>query len=313
MTVSAGTVKTAGPDVPVVGGRHPDLVLAGLHLRLGSLLLARAELETLAGAGILDPAGLVDLAEARWRTGDLSGAGEAAEAAVREGQEAVVALVIAAETTANQGRPSEARKLAGRALELNAGPIDRIFGGMPRASIWPADPVAPRTPTARVGSERTSTGGRGMAGRTEAAPAGDGITTPRVQHGHRPSGPGLWDRDVDADEATLALPDPADELDAGRNALADGDDGQAAVRLGLVLRLAPALAPAVIETLGQAGGAELEIVRGDAYHLVGHEREARQGYAAAAAEISDRARRLAHEDRAAGRPKGDDTGGIGRA
>ena len=44
----------------------------GLHLRLGSLALARVELETLAGVGALDDAGPVDLAEVRWRTGDLA-------------------------------------------------------------------------------------------------------------------------------------------------------------------------------------------------------------------------------------------------
>ena len=57
-----------------------DLVLARLHLRLGSLGLARAELETMAGRNGLDDEGIRDLAEARWRTGDLPGAGEAAAA-----------------------------------------------------------------------------------------------------------------------------------------------------------------------------------------------------------------------------------------
>ena len=55
--------------------RAADLVLARLHLRLGALALARAELETLAGRDALDDDGLTDLAEVRWRTGDLVGAG----------------------------------------------------------------------------------------------------------------------------------------------------------------------------------------------------------------------------------------------
>ena len=54
-------------DADGIATRHPDLVLARLHLRLGSLALARAELETLAGQDALDGEGLVDLAEARWR------------------------------------------------------------------------------------------------------------------------------------------------------------------------------------------------------------------------------------------------------
>ena len=98
--------------------RDQDLVLARLHLRLGSLGLARAELEEMAGSGTLDEEGLVDLAEVRWRTGDLTGAGEAATVALAAGSEAIVAFVIAAEATAAVGRPAEARRLASRALEL---------------------------------------------------------------------------------------------------------------------------------------------------------------------------------------------------
>ena len=58
-----------------------------MHLRLGSLALARAELEALASHGILDDDGLLDLAEARWRTGDLPAAGEAALALVDRGRD----------------------------------------------------------------------------------------------------------------------------------------------------------------------------------------------------------------------------------
>ena len=41
-------------DAGGVTTRDPDLILARLHLRLGSLALARAELETLAGRDALD-------------------------------------------------------------------------------------------------------------------------------------------------------------------------------------------------------------------------------------------------------------------
>ena len=51
--------------------------LARLHLRVGSLLIARAELEALATAGSIGAAGLADLAEARWRSGNLEAAGAA--------------------------------------------------------------------------------------------------------------------------------------------------------------------------------------------------------------------------------------------
>ena len=115
------------------GERDIDLVVARLHLKLGSLQLARAELEEMAGHDTLDDEGLVDLAEARWRTGDLTGAGDAATVALAGGNEAVVALVISAEATAAAGRPAEARRLASRALELADLSVSDVFAGMPRA------------------------------------------------------------------------------------------------------------------------------------------------------------------------------------
>ena len=126
-----------------VASRGPDLALARLHLRLGSLALARAELETLAGRDALDQDGLVDLAEARWRTGDLAGAGEAAAAALDDEDGPLLALVIAAEAAAARGRPTEARRLADRAMEVADGSIDALFAGMPRAAVWPPDAAAP--------------------------------------------------------------------------------------------------------------------------------------------------------------------------
>src|SRR4051812_41091570 len=117
-----------------------DARLARLHLRLGQQELARAELEMLAGAGNLDSDGLLALAEARWRTGDLPGAGEAAQACLAAGRTDVLAIVIAAEAMAALGRPGEARRLAGQALEQANVPLDAIFAGIPRSLIWPADP-----------------------------------------------------------------------------------------------------------------------------------------------------------------------------
>jgi hypothetical protein len=59
--------------------REMELRLCHLHLRTGSFATARVQLETLAGAGHLDRDGLLDLAEARWRTGDLAGAAQAVD------------------------------------------------------------------------------------------------------------------------------------------------------------------------------------------------------------------------------------------
>ena len=74
------------------------------------------------------------------------------------------------------------------------------------------------------------------------------------------------------------LPDPAGELDAGRAALRAGSIDEAVLRFGLALRLAPALAPAVLEaTDGVRGPPPINVVRGDAYRQVGLETEARAG------------------------------------
>lgn len=242
--------------------RDADLVVARLHLRLGSLQLARAELEEMAGAGTLDDEGLVDLAEARWRTGDLAGAGEAANVALAAGTETIVGLVIAAEATAAAGRPAEAGRLASRALELADLSVSDVFAGMPRASIWPIEPGTPGVAEPLFGSE--------APGVSWAAPPAAG--SPAT---------GLWD---DANGG-IELPDPATELEAGRTALADGRTAVGALRLGLALRLAPALAPAVLEALAPYDEPELALVKGDAYRLVGHERDARLAFADAAASI----------------------------
>jgi tetratricopeptide (TPR) repeat protein len=242
-------------------GRDVDLALARLHLRLGALSIARAELETLAGAGRLDDEGLTDLAEARWRTSDLVGAGQAAQAALDAGREDLVALIVAAEATAALGRPSEARRLAGRALETARVPMDRMFAGMPRASIWPADPSdVPHDVSAPAKSVATSTSdavtgggaGSGPAGATSGAPGADGAP------------------------AISAV--ATGELDRGRAAIDAGDARTGALRLALALRLAPSTAAAILEAIPARPTAELDLLRGDALRALGREVEAQQAY-----------------------------------
>lgn len=241
--------------------RDVDLVVAHLHLRLGSLQLARAELEEMAGKGTLDDEGLIDLAEARWRTGDLTGAGEAANVALTAGSEAIVAFVIAAEATAAAGRPAEARRLASRALELSDLSVSDVFAGMPRASIWPIEPGTSTVAEPLFGAEASAVAASSAGAVTHTA--------------------GLWDETV----GVIGLPDPATALEAGKTALADGRIAVGALHLALVLRLAPAFAPAVLDTLAPYDGPELALVKGDAYRLVGHERDARIAFADAAASI----------------------------
>ena len=344
----------------VAAPRSPDLVLARLHLRLGSLALARAELETLAGRDALDEDGLVDLAEARWRTGDIAGAGEAAAAALDDEDGPLLALIVAAEAAAARGRPTEARRLADRAMELAGGSIDALFAGMPRAGVWPPDAAAPPpSPTTMFDPPRRVTSAVHRHPRPQDAPTEPTGEEPEdgteAAPPTRPSADadaatiGLWETaaaeepdvafdsptdveepevapdvamDVEAPEvaalvapqvtavpeaahesalaeaaheaesaadrpafgtdATADLPTGERELDLGRAALDTNDPAEAAVRLGLVLRVAPALAPAVLELVEGRTESGLALVRGDAYRLVGREIDARQAFMDAA-------------------------------
>jgi hypothetical protein len=78
------------------------------------------------------------------------------------------------------------------------------------------------------------------------------------------------------------LPAGDTELDLGRASLEAGDPDEAAVRLGIALRVAPALAPAVLDVVAGRTERSLVLVRGDAYRLVGREIEAQRAYAEAA-------------------------------
>ncbi len=276
--------------------RAPDLVLARLHLRLGSLSLARAELETLAGRDMLDAEGVVDLAEVRWRTGDIAGAGEAAQLVIDDDEGPVLALIVAAEAAAARGRPTEARRLAARALAAANGSIDAIFAGMPRSPAWPPDPAAPPpAPTTMFDSTPAKAGRGAPTGRRRARqePARTASLPPGEQGSANDAGDGagLWDEDLAAEAEAQAeaqarvdaeLPTGDEALEDGRAALEAGDVVGAAVRLALVLRIAPALAPAILDIVGDRHDPALALVRGDAYRAVGRELEARQAYADAA-------------------------------
>jgi hypothetical protein len=292
------TVPAEPTAVVAAPARQADLALARVHLRLGSLALARTELEQLAASGELDGPGRVDLAEVRWRTGDLVRAGEAALQALNEMEDEPVALVIAAESAAALGRPNEARRLAMRAMDCIGGPVDGIFAGMPRSAVWPADAAEPPPTTATLFHQEPISAPARRAGDDDTLVAstlrianvdlGTQATASRTQ-----VTPGFWDVDGGVEPVAPGLPNPAEELEAATRALASGALDEAALRFALTLRLAPALAPAVLEategTLGTGGaagsgpaGPALSVVRGDAYRLVGLETEARRAFAMAA-------------------------------
>jgi hypothetical protein len=282
------------PPPATAPGRAADLVLAGVHLRMGSYALARAELETLAGRDALDTGGILDLAEARWRTGDTEGAGEAAALLLDDEDGPLVALIVAAEAAAARGRPTEARRLAAKALAAANGTIDRIFAGMPRSQAWPPDPAAPppspttmfdpphgTTPRTVRQVKRAAT--RAAAPSSESRPAPAPIL---VEPADAADTMGLWGDDAAHESADLALPSATDALDRGATALEAGDLDGAAIQLALVLRLSSPLAPAVLDLIGDRPEAALAFVRGDAFRLVGREIDARRAYARAAGPAS---------------------------
>jgi len=292
----------AGPEIRVSSvdpgaPRDPDLVLARLHLLLGSLSLARTELEMLAGRGALDDEAIRDLAETRWRTGDLGGAGEAAAAWLEGHPDDILGLVIAAESQAALGRPSEARRLAGRAMEAADGTLDPIFAGMQRSSIWPAEAgatvgpvgvlfddlhpgpqaVLPLPPASGSVAIRPSVGRH----------AGDGLESPETGvAASLATGPSLWGDDAAADLAAGDLLDPTVLFHGARAALEAGQPAEAATGLILALRASPGLAPAVLDLLAGRGEPILALVRGDAQRIVGREVEAMRDHAEAAGAVS---------------------------
>ena len=165
-----------------------------------------------------------------------------------------LALVIAAESVSAQGRPGEARRLAGRALEAADGPLDPLFAGIPRSLIWPAEEIA------------ASDG-------LPAVPGGPIAARPAQAHASRSSAASPV---VVADPSVPASTGAAEAYAGGRAALGAGDTTQAAVRLGVALRLEPGYAREVLEAIGERidTDPELALVAGDALRLLGRESEA---------------------------------------
>lgn len=253
--------------------RHLDLRLARLHLRSGLIALARAELEAAAGLGILDGDGLADLAEARWRTGDLVGAGVAAEAHLAGGGDALVAFVIAAEARFAGGRRDEAEAAARAAVEAAgraeagaeagaareagaAAALRAVFAGLPASSLWDE---------ALAGAERRDGGGPPTSPRPEAAVTGAATGGIPAQ---RPQG---------------TEPEATDWLAIADEAAAAGRLDVALAALGLALRREPGGAPAILAAVEGLEGPGVDLLRGDALRVLGRDAEAEEAYRAAEA------------------------------
>lgn len=233
--------------------RPTELRLARLHLRLGALELARAELEAAAGEAALDDEALLDLAEIRWRTGDLPGAGVAAQAYLSEGREDVLGLVIAAEAAGAAGHTLEARRLASRALEVLDTPLDGLFAGMPRGPFWPLEPDVAAEPAGVLFATATPAGPvsppESSPEPIEAEPPAETAVAPATTGGI--GGQGLWSEAELPVVTRTAAPPSADDLAPAADALAAGDDRAAADALAELLRRRPDLSAAILGALGR--------------------------------------------------------------
>jgi hypothetical protein len=294
-----------------------DVRVARVHLRLGQLTLARAELEDLLRRDALDGPAMAALAEARWRTGDATGAADAAFTHLEAGGVDDVALCIAAETAASEGRTTEARALMDRLPAADAATLDALFAGMPRRAFWPAGPVD----RSDLDELRRGADGRG-AGRAAPGPSGLGPPPTGSDALDRASvgdasmevrsvpGPRAvieatsgtdWDGGTmrpaasgqpQMDRTPLDLPihrgrrlkgqlDPQVEIVRARAELESRPE-RAFLRLALVLRHDPTFAPAVLELLRLRREPTAALVRGDAQRLLGRHLEAEAAFDAAA-------------------------------
>jgi hypothetical protein len=271
-----------------------DRRLATLHLRLGDLALARAELEDLHRRAALDAPGLADLAEARWRSGDLDGAEAAASDHLVAGGSRPIAHAIAAEAATAAGRPGEARVHVEALGPVDTEALEHLFAGMPRRAFWPSAPNAPIEPPDTmfgVDRRRAPDRRRPASERLVAAPMRRPEPLPTAD---QPETARLWGDDepglVDPAAARPRPAAPAEELARAREELASGDPAASArglARLSLVLRLDPALAADVLGALGHGRDAATMLVRGDACRLLGRTLEAEAAFAAAARALDE--------------------------
>lgn len=281
--------------------RTADARLARVHLRGGLLALARATLERMAGAGTLDREAMADLAEVRWRSGDLEGAAEAARAHQAAGGDEPLAALIIAEDLAAAGSPDEAERLARSVSERVGGALDVLFALEPRASIWPAaeqgwmdvDAPAPgRWGLLVGGSEVAAPTPETWRPAPIANSAADQITLAPLGRG----GLGAPGGGVSTSAVVVTGRLAGEELESVDRHLAAGDLMIAAARLGVLLRLDPALAPIILTAADRAAAAAkphsadlpaIHLVRGDAYRLLGRDNEAAAAYQQAHQALSE--------------------------
>ena len=252
----------------------------------------------MAGAGTLDREALADLAEVRWRSGDLEGAADAARAHQASGGAEPLAALIIAEDLVSRGALADARGYVDYVIARVGGAVDQLFGLEPRSPAWPP----PDDGWMAQGAE--------LPGRFGLLVGGSEVASPTPQTWL----PAPLDPPASTSVAIAALDQPAPmgrggaaspgglrttsatvisgriaghELETVDRLLAAGATGAAVTRLAVLLRLDPALAPVILSAADRAArlppssGSDmpsLHLVRGDAYRILGRENEAADAY-----------------------------------
>jgi hypothetical protein len=296
----AGSIPADDPSL--------QMRIARIQLRTGSLTSARAQFESLSGRNLLDTAGALDLAEARWRTGDLHGAGEAAVAYLDAGGGEALGFVIAAEAAALAGRNAEARRYVDEAQLRMLTSLDSIFAGTPRKAIFAANgwgpkaepqktpvtespvavapaaeppaeplPIEPATEPAVVAAlSAPAAGVEPEPTPVEAVPAVTDAATTEASASDEAKRLAVESNRADAET----------EVTAGIALLKTGDALLAALHFGVALRMTPESAQAVLAAIGDRRDLALELVRGDALRMQGHESDAGQAYRSVASALN---------------------------
>jgi hypothetical protein len=246
----------------------------------------------MAGAGTLDRDAMADLAEVRWRSGDLEGAAEAARAHQAGGGDEPLAALIVAEESARTGHEDDAGSAAQAVHERVGGAVEVLFAGEPRSEAWPpADEGWMATDAAQPGHWGLLVGGSEVAAPTSStwqlapltvAPSLVAETLPMGRGGVAQPG-GATTTEAVVVSGRLA----GQELESVDRALAAGEFTGATQRLGVLLRLDPALAPIILSAADRAASAvppgsrdlpAIHLVRGDAYRILGRDTEAAAAY-----------------------------------
>jgi hypothetical protein len=254
----------------------------------------------MAGAGTLDVPAMADLAEARWRSGDLEGAADAARAHQASGGAEPLAALILAEDLMRVGQAADARRYAEFVMARAGGAADQLFAQEPRSPIWPA----PDGGWMAHGADAPGHAGLLVGGSEVAAPTPRTWILEPVRLPVSELEPDSSPQPIPAGRGAAAAPGgpsstaavvmsgrlAGQELERVDRSLASGDVRAATGRLAVLLRLDPALAPIILSAAERAaavkplaGGdlAAIHLVRGDAYRVLGRDNEAAAAYRAA--------------------------------